>query len=126
MKIAFCLFKYFPFGGLQRDFIRIARTCKQRGHEVHVYTMSWEGELEPGIRIHILPAKGWQNHTRNHFFAETVKKQLDKERHHVIVGFNKCSISICITRLMSVFNHACVSVMDVYIGYCRVPQAGGA
>lgn len=89
MKIAFCLFKYFPFGGLQRDFIRIARTCKQRGHEVHVYTMSWEGEIEPGIQIHILPAKGWQNHTRNHFFAENVKIHLAKERPDVIVGFNK-------------------------------------
>lgn len=89
MKIAFCLFKYFPFGGLQRDFIRIARACKQRGHEVHVYTMSWEGEVEPGIEVHILPTKGWQNHTRNHFFVKNVKKHIDKERPDVIVGFNK-------------------------------------
>ncbi|MGK3697546.1 hypothetical protein, partial [Escherichia coli] len=24
MIVAFCLYKYFPFGGLQRDFMRIA------------------------------------------------------------------------------------------------------
>ena len=24
MQLAFCLYKYFPFGGLQRDFLRIA------------------------------------------------------------------------------------------------------
>ncbi|EPW9765608.1 hypothetical protein ACWTAX_004703, partial [Salmonella enterica subsp. enterica serovar Typhimurium] len=24
MRVAFCLYKYFPFGGLQRDFMRIA------------------------------------------------------------------------------------------------------
>ncbi|HHS5792900.1 TPA: hypothetical protein ACTNS4_004691, partial [Salmonella enterica subsp. enterica serovar Enteritidis] len=23
MRVAFCLYKYFPFGGLQRDFMRI-------------------------------------------------------------------------------------------------------
>ncbi len=26
MIVAFCLYKYFPFGGLQRDFLRIAQT----------------------------------------------------------------------------------------------------
>ncbi|WP_250664652.1 hypothetical protein, partial [Escherichia coli] len=26
MIVAFCLYKYFPFGGLQRDFMRIAST----------------------------------------------------------------------------------------------------
>ncbi|ENY2566278.1 TPA: hypothetical protein ACIBS8_004664, partial [Salmonella enterica subsp. enterica serovar Newport] len=26
MRVAFCLYKYFPFGGLQRDFMRIAQT----------------------------------------------------------------------------------------------------
>ncbi|WP_252346678.1 hypothetical protein, partial [Escherichia coli] len=26
MIVAFCLYKYFPFGGLQRDFISIAQT----------------------------------------------------------------------------------------------------
>ncbi|MEG0533340.1 MAG: hypothetical protein RR610_18755, partial [Citrobacter sp.] len=26
MIIAFCLYKYFPYGGLQRDFLRVAQT----------------------------------------------------------------------------------------------------
>ena len=44
MIVAFCLYKYFPFGGLQRDFMRIAQTVAARGHHVRVYTQSWEGE----------------------------------------------------------------------------------
>ncbi|MCD3114053.1 glycosyltransferase family 1 protein, partial [Salmonella enterica subsp. enterica serovar Enteritidis] len=44
MRVAFCLYKYFPFGGLQRDFMRIAQTVAARGHQVRVYTQSWEGE----------------------------------------------------------------------------------
>ncbi|HGX2659371.1 TPA: hypothetical protein ACNJW1_005058, partial [Salmonella enterica subsp. enterica serovar Newport] len=30
MRVAFCLYKYFPFGGLQRDFMRIAQTVAAR------------------------------------------------------------------------------------------------
>jgi len=89
MNIAFCLFNYFPYGGLQRDFIRIAKSCKHRGHTVHVYTMRWEGDLEPGLHIHILSVEGWQNHVRNHLFAEKVKAELDKHHYDVVVGFNK-------------------------------------
>ena len=28
MQLAFCLYKYFPHGGLQRDFMRIALACR--------------------------------------------------------------------------------------------------
>lgn len=89
MKIAFCLFKYFPYGGLQRDFVRIARTCYQRGHEVHVYTMRWEGDLEPGLRIHIIPASGKQNHTRNRAFVDHVQSLFAIDSPDLVVGFNK-------------------------------------
>jgi UDP-glucose:(heptosyl)LPS alpha-1,3-glucosyltransferase len=89
MNIAFCLFNYFPYGGLQRDFIRIARTCVARGHEVHVYTMSWEGEQEPSLHIHLLSVDGRQNHVRNRHFASQVKIELDKQSHDIVVGFNK-------------------------------------
>lgn len=89
MKIAFCLFKYFPFGGLQRDFVRIAKACQQRGHEVHVYTAHWEGEVEPDLHVHIVPVRGWQNHTRNYSFAKNVKIQFHKDRPDVVIGFNK-------------------------------------
>jgi len=27
MQLAFCLYKYFPYGGLQRNFLRIALAC---------------------------------------------------------------------------------------------------
>lgn len=89
MNLAFCLFHYFPYGGLQRDFLRIARACKSRGHEVHVYTMSWEGNLEADLHVHIIPVQGHQNHVRNYLFAENVKTELAKHKYDLVVGFNK-------------------------------------
>lgn len=89
MKLAFCLFKYFPYGGLQRDFLRIARLCIQRGHEVHAYTMSWDGDSEPGLHLHLISVSGRQNHTRNHSFAKNVETHLEKLKPDVVIGFNK-------------------------------------
>jgi UDP-glucose:(heptosyl)LPS alpha-1,3-glucosyltransferase len=89
LRLAFCLFNYFPFGGLQRDFLRIARTALQRGHQVDVYTMAWEGEQEPGLGITILPASGFRNHTRREDFVRQVQPHLAAGQYDLVVGFNK-------------------------------------
>lgn len=89
MKLAFCLFKFFPFGGLQRDFLRIARQCLQRGHEVHVFVMQWQGEAEPGLMVHEMGRHGLQNHTQCTHFAQQIKQTLQQTRFDLVVGFNK-------------------------------------
>lgn len=89
MKLAFCLFKYFPFGGLERDFLRIAKECVRRGHQVDVFTMRWEGELEPELKIHIIPVSGLQNHTRCQHFVENLQIYLAKDKYDLVIGFNK-------------------------------------
>jgi UDP-glucose:(heptosyl)LPS alpha-1,3-glucosyltransferase len=87
MKLAFCLFKYFPFGGLQRDFLRIAKEAIRRGHQVDVFTMRWEGELEPTLSIHIISVKKSQNHHRAQEFFSKIQPRLAE--YDLVVGFNK-------------------------------------
>lgn len=89
MQIAFCLFKYFPFGGLQRDFLRIAQTCQQRGHSVHVYVMHWEGAIPRGFQVHYVHVKAFTNHGRAQAFSQQVNKQLQRSHYDVVVGFNR-------------------------------------
>ena len=55
MKLALCLYKYFPYGGLQRDFLRILKECCSRGHKVHVYTAEWQGEQPQGVELTSFP-----------------------------------------------------------------------
>jgi UDP-glucose:(heptosyl)LPS alpha-1,3-glucosyltransferase len=86
MKLAFYLFNYFPYGGLQRDFLRIAKECVKRGHKVDVYTMAWKGEKDPSLSITVVPVKGWQNHTRCQHFIE---KMRENKAYDLIIGFNK-------------------------------------
>lgn len=89
MKLAFCLFNYFPYGGLQRDFLRIAKECVNRGHHVHVFTMAWEGEKEPGLHLHLIKTKGWQNHVRARRFAHAVNIAINASHFDAVIGFNK-------------------------------------
>lgn len=87
MKLAFCLFNYFPHGGLQRDFMRIAKECVKRGHSVDVFTMKWDGEHDANLPVTILPVHGWQNHSRIKQFVSALQHHLPQ--YDLVVGFNK-------------------------------------
>lgn len=89
MKIAFCLHNYFPYGGMQRDFLRISRASQDKGNDVRVYTFSWDGEPEPGFEVIIVPRKGLSNHSRNINFSKWVRKHREQHPVDVVVGFNK-------------------------------------
>jgi len=89
MKLAFCLNYYFPFGGLQRDFLRIAMVCQSRGHSINVYTMHWEGDRPEGFAINIVKPRGLTNHARSRDFARQVMAQLAVSKCDLIVGFSR-------------------------------------
>jgi UDP-glucose:(heptosyl)LPS alpha-1,3-glucosyltransferase len=42
-KIAILLYKYFPYGGLQKDFLLITKELLSRNHDIKIFTRSWEG-----------------------------------------------------------------------------------
>ena len=87
MNIAFCLFKYFPFGGLQTDFLAIAKKCQQRGHNIEVYTRSWQGDIPEGFNINIIKASAFTNIGKDVAYVQRLKRCLPQKS--LIVGFNK-------------------------------------
>lgn len=87
--LAFCLYKYFPYGGLQRDFVRIARACQARGYAIRVYTLAWQGDVPDGFERIIVPVKAWANHRRYVRFAEWVAQDLRARPATRVIGFNK-------------------------------------
>lgn len=89
MKLAFVLFNYFPFGGLQRDFIRILQTCLQRGHEIYIFTQSWQDEIPKGINVKLIKTSRWTNHGRANQFVELIQSDLQNGSFDKIIGFNK-------------------------------------
>ena len=61
MKLAFAIFRYFPFGGLQLDFSRFLKEGIRRGHAVTVLYDRWEGDFIPGAEYVNLKCRSLTN-----------------------------------------------------------------
>jgi UDP-glucose:(heptosyl)LPS alpha-1,3-glucosyltransferase len=89
VRIAFLLYKYFPYGGMQRDFARFVEELQKRGHQCRIYYISWQGEELPGAELRQVPVSAPSNHRRNERYTEWVQRDLASDPVDGLVGFNK-------------------------------------
>lgn len=89
MKFAFIIFKYFPYGGVQRDMLRIAQDCMALGHEVTVFTGQWQGEKPSNLKVVICEGKGWLNHQKHESLVQNIQRAINTSHADLIVGFNR-------------------------------------
>lgn len=89
MNLAFIINKYYPFGGLQRDFVKIASECRARGHQVSVFTMAWTGDVPDGFNVRVMQPRGMSNHRRCLLFARQLAAAGLAGRYDLRIGFNK-------------------------------------
>ena len=64
MKFLFAIYKYFPWAGLQKDTLRLIQEAISRGHDVTVFTTSWQGDVPKGVHLEMVKCGGWTNHAR--------------------------------------------------------------
>lgn len=74
MKLAILIQHYFPYGGLQRDALRLASAALSAGHEPTVIVSTWEGDMPEDIPVQVLASGGTQNHSRAAKFANDCQK----------------------------------------------------
>ncbi len=89
MRLALALYHYFPWGGLQRDFARVAREAVCRGHEVVALVSHWDGDPIDGVTTHILPISGRSNHGRMAAFARSLMRHTGQSHYDAVLGFNR-------------------------------------
>ena len=89
MRLAFCLIKYFPFGGLQRSFVQIAEECLARGHGVRVFTPAWQGDVPDGLEVEEVRPRGLTNHRRRISLAQILADRVRQQPYDGVVGFSK-------------------------------------
>lgn len=89
MQLAFLLYKYFPYGGMQRDFRRFVEESQKRGHACRVYYISWQGEELADADLRQVPVSALSNHKRNTLFLQWVQTDLARDPVDGVVGFNK-------------------------------------
>ncbi len=107
MHFAFCLYNYFPYSGLARDFLRILLQAQKQGHTVDVFVSKWQGDKPDGLNLTVLRARGLTNHGRNAQFHKLFKEAIKDKQYDAVVGFNK------------------MPGLDIYYGadYCYVARA---
>lgn len=90
MQFAFVAFTFFPFGGLTRDMVAIARVLQRAGHQVHCFVAEIRGDVPQDLQVELVAGKGISNHARNAHFARRLIPELRAGQHYdAIVGFNK-------------------------------------
>lgn len=69
--------------------MRIALECQQRGHQIRVYTLIWEGDIPEGFDVRIGPIKAFSNHRRNTKFYHWLQADMQQQPVARVIGFNK-------------------------------------
>ena len=89
MRVAFAIFKFFPHGGTARDLSKIVSTCRERGHDVRIYALEWEGAHLQGVETVVMASRGVRSHVRQRRFAERVADHVSAHPVDLVVGMNK-------------------------------------
>ena len=91
MKFLLAIYRYNPFGGLQRDTLRLIQELTGRGHEAVVFTTAWDGPEPPaGTTLELDPAsKLRSNHANMARFAEAFRRRLERRDFDVSVAMSR-------------------------------------
>jgi UDP-glucose:(heptosyl)LPS alpha-1,3-glucosyltransferase len=81
--------KYFPFGGMQRNLLRIAQACAARGHDVHLFASEWSGPRPQDLPVNVLKTFAVTNHGRNDRFGRALRKAVNSARFDCVVSSNR-------------------------------------
>lgn len=90
-RLAFAVVKYFRFGGMQRNLLRIAAACAARGHDVRVFASEWAGPVPDDIDVTVLDVRAMTNHGRNEQFGRALRAATEGAGFDCIVGSNRTS-----------------------------------
>jgi len=89
-QVAFSIFRYFPYGGLQLDMMRMAHEFVSRNIKVVIYCMGYDApEIPEGVTFRVLKAKGVSNHRKARNFEKLLTGELKKEKFAAHIAFNR-------------------------------------
>jgi UDP-glucose:(heptosyl)LPS alpha-1,3-glucosyltransferase len=89
MKLAIAIFRYFPYGGLQRDMKFIAEEAIKRGHEVTIFCGDWQSDKIPGADIRVINTFVFFNIAGVRRFVKAFEKIFNRDEFDLLLGFNK-------------------------------------
>ena len=91
-KFILIIFKYFPYGGAQRDLLQLAKKlCKK--NFVEIVCMDWDGTYpnEKNISVKIIKSKYCFNYKRYSEFKNMVSQYIEYQTNVISISFSKIS-----------------------------------
>lgn len=91
-KFVLIIFKYFPYGGAQRDLLQLARKlCKK--NLVEIVCMDWDGlrPKEKNISVKIIQSNCFFNYRRYLEFKDKVSQYIENKTNVISISFSKIS-----------------------------------
>lgn len=74
---------------MQRDMLRTANELIKCGHQVEVFTLSWQGDAPNNMGMHVLPQKGLFNYTRYKRFIKATFNIVKANDFDYVFGYNR-------------------------------------
>ncbi len=89
MKLAILLQHYFPYGGLQRDAVRLAHAALNAGNVPQIIVSTWDGPKPKGLDITELNSGGKTNHLKSAYFARDCQQLLESGKFDTSICFSR-------------------------------------
>lgn len=89
MTFAILLQNYFPYGGLQRDAVRLAEAAIQAGDRPTLVVSTWDGPKPTNIPIITLNSGGSSNHSKAAQFASDCQSIIASEEFDTSISFSR-------------------------------------
>jgi UDP-glucose:(heptosyl)LPS alpha-1,3-glucosyltransferase len=89
MKVILVVFQFDRRGGNERDCLAVARTLRERGHDVVIVSTSQATPDLVPLRLVTLPRRGLSNHARTRAFARAVNIYAKTERPDTVLAFDR-------------------------------------
>ncbi|MEE9391453.1 MAG: glycosyltransferase family 4 protein [Planctomycetota bacterium] len=83
--------RWFEFGGMQRTYLRIAKSLHARGRKLKLCVSRWDGPHPDFAELREFGVEGLSNHERNAAFAKNLAAEVAKSPRALVVGFTKVS-----------------------------------
>lgn len=89
MKLAIFLQHYFPYGGLQRDAVRLAEAAQAAGDQPTLVVATWDGGKPTDIPVIELNSGGKSNHSKSAQFAKACQPLIDSGEYDSSICFSR-------------------------------------
>jgi len=89
MKLGIFIQHYFPYGGLQRDALRLAEAAYADNDEPILIVSKWDGPRPNTLKVLELNSRGKSNHKKAKFFAADCQKIYQQEGLDTAISFSR-------------------------------------